>query len=162
VSLDDPRGWKTAERIERGDPPLTVERAAAQRIGSALFKHLDAHGTFTDRFKTEVGAKVLGHELFIRSVFDDVKADPRHIGDRDPIVLRRQGVNRYDDLDSALELAAYHQREADHWLDMVDRIRTSRLPEHDPDAVAQDREDDRAREQRQDAAASERAPKVAS
>lgn len=162
MSLDDVRNPHHAAALERGDLPLTVERQESQRIGRLLAKYMDPRGDHSERWWTDLGGKVLAHHRHLTAVFADYEANPHRIGEKDPIVLRRQQVSRLDDLDWALEEANYHKTAYEAAVDMVDRITARRLAEHDPDEVAADREATRAKEQRQDEAASNDAPRVAS
>lgn len=145
------------------DAPITVEGKAAQRIGRMISKHLDAAGMHTERFWSAVGGKVLAHQGFISSVFRDVKADPHHIGDRDPIVLRQQqNSNREDDMTWWLETAQYHKRAYEEAVDMIDRLtaRAAAERESDVDERGADEDDRRVSRERADEKALTEAPRA--
>lgn len=156
MSLDDERtNWKHYEQLERGVLP---EVEAASEIGSLIGKHVP----YDPAVVQSLAGKVVASRHPIRQILDRVDADPRRL--REPRVeLRQDPVADLSALDFFLEQQAYHERGAAEAAAMVAAIRArSHVDGYSPDAREVDREDDRLREQRQDAAAQENAPRFAS
>lgn len=158
MTVDDERtNWKHHEQIERDTIPLTPEGQAAARLVSLVGTHLDRKYV-TERLLCDIAAKYVAARDVVRQAFDELDADPKAIGQRDK-VLRQQPTATLDQYDHLLELAAEHKQA---WSDLcaeAEDLRRRRVAEFDPDAVAEDREDVRAKEQRQDDHAAENAPR---
>lgn len=137
------------------------EVAAAQRAGS-LLRRFVVSPYLTDEFWTEVGGKCVASRAALRVLFDELDADPRRLGERDK-VLRQDRTAEIDDYDLLLEEAAWHKQQWAECCDAAESLRRrERVAEFDVDAREVDREDDRLREQRQDEAARQDAPRFAS
>ena len=132
---------------------MIPETAAAERIASMIGEYLSPTW-LTDTCLKTIGAKVVAHRMTIRSVFDELDADPARIPDRD-VVLRQQATSTLTDAEALDEDIHLLQRELADKRAM--RARIGSLPEYDPDEVAADRADVRAREQAQDEAANRQA-----
>lgn len=163
MTLDEPRNWKHAEMLERGEdpsPPAIPEVAAAERIASVVSTHLQP-AWLTDRALRDIGMKVVAHRQFVRGVFDELDQDPKRLRERESVRKQQRDATNADASDWFLEQLAYHLHAAEEC-----RVVLRSMPVHrdlyERDEVDADREDARERERRQDEAARDAAPKVAS
>lgn len=159
MTLDDERmSWPAAEAMERGENPerMSPETAAA-KIAEILFAHADlAADVLSDGCKRRVGRRAYEFRTQLVAIFD-ATAEPR----RGP-QLQHDYHQPLEDVEFWGEHLHHLERECADARAIYERVRKASVPEYDPDARDQDREDDRAREARQDETAREQAPKVAS
>lgn len=131
---------------------LTPEQASEQ-LAALIFQH-DRDHIIGGRARRMFGRRVYEFRAQVAAICARVEPPAREVQ------LRRQAVNDVDSLDWWTEHAGHIRREYEDALAVIERIRAGRVPEHDPDAVAEAREDAKAREVRQDEAASREAPRV--
>lgn len=126
-----------------------AESRAAERLASAIGVHLQPKW-LTNAALTDICKKIVAHRGFFRSVMDDLDADPTRLPERG-LVLRQQGTQQFSDEDHWAEHVAHLRRELADAEAIWERVRqAAHVDRYDPDAVAQDREDTRTKEQRQD------------
>lgn len=162
MALDDERlPWPAAEAMERGEnpqPDRLPENKAAARLAGVIGTHLQP-AWLTNAALEDVCRKVIAHRGFFRTVFDELDADPKRLPEphRD---LRETRVNEVESVDWWAEHVHHLKREYEDALAIYERVRSGRIAEYDPDARDRDREDDRLREERQDATAADAAPSL--
>lgn len=149
MSLDDPRNPFHAAALERGEDP---EKPSAKfRLATLLAEHDDLHSIHHHML---TAGRVLAFLPRINAWFD-AEQQPQP-GKQ----LRQQQTATLSDEDFFLEQAHYHLRGYREAMAVLVAMKSAYADAYDPDAVRQDREDDRARAARQDEHAVENAPEV--
>lgn len=141
------------------------EAKAASRIASIIGTYLSPQW-FTPAALEAIAAKVVANRAAVRSIFDELDADPNRLGVRDK-TLRQQQVSHYSDEDQILERLHEIKRDREMW-DAEEHLlygylhgmgSTYALPDRDERGA--DEDDARLSRERADEAAAAGMPKVA-
>ena len=116
------------------------ETTAAERLADLAGTHLQPAWLTRDAL-VAVMSKVVAARPAVRQVFDDLDADPNHIGDRGT-VLQQQRRNELSDADALLEEAAWHKSE---WARLCGLAHQAGANPLDIDRTERDADEDDAR-----------------
>lgn len=97
----------------------------------------------SEHHAVKIAERLVAHALVVRGYLASVEEGER-------TVLKQQRTAQLEDVEWWAEHLHHLQRELADATAIYERVKARHLAEYDPDAVAQDREDDRLREQRHD------------
>lgn len=131
---------------------IEAHRAATSSLLTLLKKGDTAH---TDQFYGLLARRLVANALLVRGYLAPVVEEDR-------VVLQQQRMAKLDDVDWWAGHVHHLKREYEDAAAIYERVKAAHVADYDPDAKAQDREDDRAREAAQDEAAREEARRLVS